>query len=184
MQQAEYGKKIRLFRKKAGLGLRNLANLAGLSPAAISAIEHDRSSPTLATLHKILKALNTDFADFFSSYQTLDHTPVFAHEDMTAISDKCRKYTLVFPKREDIQFEISMETITSFEDECEWEVHDCDVGGVVLSSKHAKIEVEGQGEWPLAQGDAFYIKAGCKHRLVNLERAAMNLITVYYPANY
>jgi transcriptional regulator with XRE-family HTH domain len=184
MQKADYGKKIRFFRKKAGLGLRDLAKLADLSPAAISAIERDRSSPTLATLHKILKALNTDFADFFSSEQTLDHAPVFAHEDMATISDKFRKYTLVFPKREDIQFSISMETITSLEDECEWEVHDCDVGGVVLSNKRAKIEVEGQGEWPLAQGDAFYIKAGSKHRLVNLENTPMNLVTVYYPAKY
>ncbi|HAL45674.1 MAG: hypothetical protein A2Y12_01695 [Planctomycetes bacterium GWF2_42_9] len=184
MEQVEHGKKIRFFRKKAGLGLRDLAKSADLSPAAISAIERGRSSPTLATLHKILKALNTDFGEFFASGQTLDNAPVFAHEDMASVSDKFRKYTIVFPKREDIQFEISMETITAFENECEWEVHDCDIGGVVLSSKRSKIEVEGQGEWPLAQGDAFYIKAGQRHRLVNLETAPINLVTVYYPARY
>ena len=113
MDQSDTGRKIRHFRKKTGLGLRDLAKLAELSPAAISAIERGKNSPTLATMHKILKALNTDFAEFFASPQQMEHEFVFPAEEMASLFDKNRKCTLVFPKREDILFEMSLETINT-----------------------------------------------------------------------
>ncbi|OHB59720.1 MAG: hypothetical protein A2Y12_14785 [Planctomycetes bacterium GWF2_42_9] len=182
METNELGVRIRHCRKKAGLGIRELARIAEMSPAAISAIERQKSSPTLATLQRILSALDTNFMDFFSSDQEAGSAPVFASEAMQKISDGNRTYVLVFQRKHDIKFEIIMETIFSTKKQIAWEVHDFDVGGVMLSGRRACLEVEGLGEWLLAQDDSFYIPANQKHRLTNLDESPIRLITVYYPA--
>lgn len=185
METKHYGKYIRRLRKKAGLTIRELATQAGTSAGAISSIERQQSSPTLATLQRILKALNMDFIQFFSEQQMSVETPVFIAKDMQSINDPYREYTIVFPQREDIKFEMLRETILPSEKrESEWEVHKCDVGGIILSGNGAKLEIKDQGQWSLSQGDAFYIAADLNHRLVNLSDSPLQLLTVYYPPRY
>ena len=171
------------LRKERGIGLRELSRTAGLSPSSLSAIEKGQSSPTLATLHKVLKALETDFAEFFSK-SDLDKSPVFRAGDMRTIEDKHRKYILLFPKRDDLRFEIVHETIALTETESEWEIHDFDIGGVILESGSIRLEIEGEGEWVMKKGDGFYVKAGLKHRATNLGDGPLHLITVAAPPRY
>jgi mannose-6-phosphate isomerase-like protein (cupin superfamily) len=154
-----------------------------MSPAAISAIEREKSSPTLATMQKVLKALGTDFAEFFTQAGNFDSEPAFTADQMQELSDSNRTYTIVFPKREDIQFEMFHETILSSEEESEWEVHNCDVGGILLSGS-CDLQIQGGGEWCLRRGDAFYVRAALRHRLVVEGRTKLKLITVYYPPRY
>jgi transcriptional regulator with XRE-family HTH domain len=185
VEATQFGKHIKRLRKKAGLPLRELASKAGMSAGAISSIERQRSSPTLATMQKILQALGMDFTQFFSSQQAVDETPVFAAANMQVAEDSYRKYTFLLPQRDDIQFEIVMEAISPSEKKkSEWESHPCDVGGVLFSGNQAKLEIKDRGEWALTQGDAFYIAANLKHRLVNLSDTLVQLITVYYPPRY
>ena len=168
----------------AGFGLRELSRLAGISPASLTAIEKGTSSPTLATLHKILKALGTDFADFFSQSTEQALTPVFAGKDMQCLADEHREYVFLLPKHRDIRFEMIHEKIAASEKESEWEVHDCDVGGFIFSGGPARLEIEGVGEWTLKKGDAFYVNAKLKHRIINLGISAMKQITVMDPPRY
>ncbi len=184
MEPKELGRTIRRLRTEAGIGLRQLGRLADISPASLTAIEKGASSPTLATLHKVLKALGTDFAEFFANSAENTQMPVFSHRDMRSVSDEHREYTFVLPNRQDMRFEIIRETIAPSESKSEWEVHDCDVGGVILSGGPARLEIEGQGQWSLRQGDSFYIKAGFKHRLINLGKRAIKQITVMDPPRY
>lgn len=185
METTQFGKHIRRLRKKAGLPLRELASKAGMSAGAISSIERQQSSPTLATMQRILQALNMDFSQFFSSQQAIDETPVFPLANMQIAEDAFRKYTFLFPQRDDVQFEMVAESISPLEKKkSEWEVHHCDVGGVMISGKKAKLEIKDQGEWLLSQGDAFYIVAEVRHRLVNLSEEPIQLISVYYPPRY
>jgi transcriptional regulator with XRE-family HTH domain len=150
MKPEEIGRHLTLLREKAGLGLREFSRLAGLSPAALSAIEKGKSSPTLATLHKMLRALGTDFANFFNSTgEDKIESPVFLAQSMQTIEDAHRKYTFLLPRREDFRFEGVMETIAHTEKEPEWEQHDCDMGGVVLEGGPVRLEIEGQGQWTM-----------------------------------
>lgn len=65
MEPKDLGRGIRNLRIESGIGLRQLSRMADISPASLTAIEKGQSSPVLATLHKVLKALGTDFAEFF-----------------------------------------------------------------------------------------------------------------------
>ncbi len=179
-----FGIAIGQLRRQGGLGLRELARRANLSAGALSAIERGQSSPTLATLHKLLNALGTDFVDFFSATQAPPVSPVFRRIDQKVAEDGLRQYVFVLPKREDIRFEVLAETITPAEIESEWETLTCDVGGVLLSGGPMRLEVEDVGQWTLHKGDSFYIKAGFRHRATNRSAKPLKLITIFDPPRY
>lgn len=184
MNSTELGQNLVRLRTERGASLRQVARRAEISPASLSAIEKARSSPTLATLNKILKALGTGFAEFFATAPETPESPVFHPAQMRTIEDAHRKYVLLFPKRNDLKFEMVHETIAPTETESEWEVHDCDMGGIVLQGGPARLEIEGQGAWILQRGDVFYVKAGLRHRAVNLGRGPLKQITVWHPPKY
>ena len=101
-------------------------------------IEKGETSPTLATLQKILKALGISFADFFSTVASGNQTPVYQLKDMKSIEDECRQYTFMLPKQTDVRFGMVYETIApSGEEEVEWESHNFDLDGVVISGSPA-----------------------------------------------
>jgi len=56
------GKKIRDLRFRRGLTVQQLAELSGLSKGFISQVENERTSPSLATLKDLARALNTSVA--------------------------------------------------------------------------------------------------------------------------
>ena len=180
----DLGAQVRLLRARAGMSLRELSRKAGMSAAALSAVEHGRSSPTLATLHKVLSALGTGFQDFFAGAQAPSEEPVFRRAGRREARDAHRRYEFLFPQRADVRFELVSETIAATEGRVQWETHDCDMGGVVLSGGPARLEIEGVGEWELRRGDAFYVKAGQKHRATNRGRTSLRLITAWYPPRY
>ena len=178
------GHEINELRQKRGISLRELGRLAGISPASLSAIEKGTSSPTLATLQKVLKALGTDFSEFFSDTMRPDNAAVFPAAGMRCIEDANRKYALLFPKGSDLRFEMIDETILPGDREGEWEIHDFDIGGVLLEGGPMRLEIFRQGRWDLNVGDAFYVKAGMKHRAGNRGKGPLRLITVADPPRY
>ena len=184
MDPESLGQNLIQLRAGRGASLREVARQAGISPASLSAIEKGQSSPTLATLNKVLKALGTGFADFFSSAPQVNESPVFRPGEMRTIEDAHRTYVLLFPRRGDLKFEMVHETIAPTEAEPEWEVHDCDLGGLVLQGGPARLEIDGQGTWRLRRGDVFYVKAGLKHRAINLGHRPLKQITVWGPPKY
>ena len=179
-----YGQDIVKLRQKVGISLRELCRRADMSPAALSAIENGLSSPTLATMEKILKALGTSFANFFAASGDADNANVFRALNMSSVSDANRTYTLLFPKREDLKFEIISEIISPAEKEPEWEKHDFDLGGTILQGGPVRLEIEGEGAWELNEGDAYYIKAGQRHRATNMGDSPVKQVTVACPPKF
>jgi len=132
MRSQQYGIQIALLRKRARISLRALSRKAELAPASLSSIERGLSSPTLTTLHKILRALGTDFADFFVGASGPGESPVFRVADARVVRDAKHTYALLFPKRADIKFEIFRETIRPMKAGPEWVTLDCDVAEFYL----------------------------------------------------
>jgi len=58
----QLGKKIRNLRFRRGLTVQQLAEASGLSKGFISQVENDRTSPSLATLRDLARALDTSVA--------------------------------------------------------------------------------------------------------------------------
>ena len=184
MKAARHGDRIAVLRKHARISLRELGRKAGLAPASLSAIERGISSPTLGTLHKILRALGTDFAGFFAGTGGPGVSPVFKASDGRIATDARQSCTLLFPKRGDLKFEIMRERIRPTAQPSEWETFDFDVGGLMLSGSVFVIEIEQRGEWPMGVGDAFYIPAGTKHRSTNRGQEPVEIVTVCSPPRY
>lgn len=184
MNDQATGVLVKKVRADAGIRLRELSRMTGISAAYLVSIEKGTSSPTIATLSKILKALGTDLAAFFAQGANEPEKPVFAADAMKSVQDEDRQYLFLLPKRSDIRFEMVHETLSATEKEAEWEVHECDVGGVILSGGPAVLEIEGQGQWKLHKGDAFYVKAKQKHRLVNKGKKPIKQITIMDPPRY
>lgn len=158
--------------------------MSHVSAASLVAIEKGTSSPTLFTLSKILRALGTDFLELFAEASGRQSPPVFPARDMHGVSDEFRKYIFLLPRRRHIKFEMVREMISPEEGTSEWDVHDADMGGVVLSGGPRVLEIEGVGKSTLRKGDSFYLNAGMKHRLINTGKQPMSLITVFYPPRF
>ena len=60
------GQKVAKWRKEKSLTLQQLAGKVHLSAAFISQIEHDKASPSIATLKTIAHALDAKVIDFFA----------------------------------------------------------------------------------------------------------------------
>lgn len=63
------GREIRNFRLRMNLTIAELAKLAGLSPGMLSKIENGNTSPSLATLRSLSRALNIPVTAFFRKYE-------------------------------------------------------------------------------------------------------------------
>lgn len=59
------GNKLRAFRQERHLTLQQIADGASCSAAYLSQIEHDKTSPSIATLKRIAQALDLRIVDFF-----------------------------------------------------------------------------------------------------------------------
>lgn len=60
------GSRLKHSRMVAGLSMRSVANLAGVSEGYISKIENDKVQPSFATLHRIANAVGTNISALFS----------------------------------------------------------------------------------------------------------------------
>lgn len=179
-----FGERLAQLREGQDVSLRELARRTGMSASALSAVEKGRSSPTLATLQRILQALGASFADFFGAPAAAAAEPVFRADRMAALRDPHRVYTLLFPKRDDLRFEMVHETLARSEVAPEWEEHAFDVGGLLLKGGPVRLEIAGRGAWRVRRGDAFYVKAGEKHRACNEGRGDAVQVTVMCPPRY
>jgi transcriptional regulator with XRE-family HTH domain len=165
------------------LSIRQLATLAGVTPAIISCIERGKNSPSIATLQKLLSALGTDLAAFFSVSDPQMAGPIILREHMRAISDVDRTYTIVFPQRPGISIEMFDEHIRSSRSRPPFETVKCDMACYVLSG-NLTLEIKGRPKRMLRPGDACYIAKGQEHRGFAIEGDPVRLITVCYPAKY
>ncbi len=64
--QFDVGDRLRLVRQSYGLSQRALAVKAGVTHSLVSLIEKNKVSPSVASLKKILEAINYPLTDFFA----------------------------------------------------------------------------------------------------------------------
>lgn len=74
--EASIGRQVRALRQKLDMTVTELAGLAGLSSGMLSKIENGLTSPSLATLKGLAKALNVPFTALFHKFEE-QHSATF-----------------------------------------------------------------------------------------------------------
>ena len=179
---SELGPRLRSRRLELGLSMRQLAERAAVATSYVSSVEAGRTSPTIATLHKLLVALDTDLSSFFTVTAPAGH--VFGAAQMPCVEDASRRYTLVLPPRPDIRCELMDEIHhPAAAPEPEFEALGGDLAGYLLSGA-LRLEVQGRETVTLQAGDAFYVPAGRPVRGTAAGQQSARLITVMIPPRY
>lgn len=72
-QYMQIGEKMKLLRLSKNMTIKKLASKTGLSVGFISNVERDVNSPTISSLQKICRALDTELGDFFTNIKNSGH---------------------------------------------------------------------------------------------------------------
>ncbi|MEM9319271.1 MAG: XRE family transcriptional regulator [Pseudomonadota bacterium] len=79
--------RLKEARKSQGLSLDAIANLSGVSRSMVSQIERGESSPTIATLWNLTRALNVDFAGLMEQDAPGDKIDVLLASEVPTIEN-------------------------------------------------------------------------------------------------
>jgi XRE family transcriptional regulator, regulator of sulfur utilization len=178
-EAAALGATISRLRKAYNMSLGDLSEQSGVAKSIISQIERNETNPTLATVVKLSRALDTTIDEvlrgetksLFLEHQTKSGVPMLESQD-----GKCR-LAIAGP----------LNLIETFQ----WYDFHAQVGGVLESSPHppgtiehlylvaGEIDVTTGGETKsLKQGEALRFKADVPHKIVNTGGVAAHAVMI------
>lgn len=143
--------RLKEARRKQGLSLDAVANLSGVSRSMVSQIERGNSSPTIATLWNLTRALQVDFAGLLDEETDRDRIEILRASDVPTIDNigqGCR-IRILSPPEEAGQHEV-------------YEL-DFDTGGSLTSQPHSR----GTREYLIANTGTLTVTSGTASQLIN-----------------
>lgn len=115
MKKNEIGVRIREARKKRGLGVNQLAKLAGVSGAAVSRWERGERKPRLEELMRVVAVLNIDYKGLFKGFEP-DHIKQIMSK-MNTDSRDVRLVLMANPSLTPVEVDIIMRIVETKERE-------------------------------------------------------------------
>lgn len=182
IQPENVGCRLRELRNRQGLSLRALGKKAGVAVSFLSKVEAGKGSPTLATLFKLLEALETSVPAFFavSGAEVGGGVLVTRCAEMKALDDGDKFWRHLFPGVPGVKLVMSYEEYRPRTKHVEVEQHSADVCGVVLDGV-LSLEVGGETPVEVHAGDSFYIRAGVAHVAANRGGKLLRMVVVELP---
>ncbi|UWQ91240.1 XRE family transcriptional regulator [Aliisedimentitalea scapharcae] len=171
--------RLKEARRAQGLSLEAVANLSGVSRSMVSQIERGESSPTIATLWNLTRALQVDFAGLLDVGDSQDRIEVLRAVDV--------------PKIENMGQGCRIRILSPPEEAGGHEVYDIrfDQGGALNSQPHTRGAMEqltvlegkihvrsGAAEHQLQAGDTARYAADVAHAITAPEGAARVFLIV------
>ena len=171
--------RLKAARRAQGLSLEAVSNLSGVSRSMVSQIERGESSPTIATLWNLTRALQVDFAGLLEEDEGHDRIAVLHASDVPVIDNMgqgCRIRILSPP-----------------EDAGRHEIYDLrfDPGGALVSQPHTRgaqeqltvvegalIVTSGEASKSLAEGDTARYAADMAHSINAKDEPARAFLVV------
>ncbi|MEE9257266.1 MAG: cupin domain-containing protein, partial [bacterium] len=160
----QVGARIRDMRMSYGLTQEELAHRSGLTKGFISQLERDLTSPSLESLVGILRALDTDIAEFFRNQdgeQFIFGPPDCLNADTYP---EVSEFSLMVPGAANCDMEPAMVTFEPGQ-EIEENSHAGEEFGYVLQGK--VMVSYGQRQAAAGRGDCFYFVSGRSHKVSN-----------------
>jgi transcriptional regulator with XRE-family HTH domain len=132
--ELDVGARLKAVRESAGLSQRELAKRSGVTNSAISLIEQEAHSPSLASLHRILSAVPISMADFFALPVSQRNVMFFDSDDLTVVTRGEADLRVLAAERRDKQLQLFIERYQPGASTGEEPIaHDGETAAVVLS---------------------------------------------------
>lgn len=183
-QTEQLGAQIRALRSKQNLSIRELAKRSGLSHPFISMVERNEASPSVASLKKILAALETTLSDFFTPRDSLDRVAFYkAHELVELADGEKLSYRQVGANLKNANMMILHERYApGATTGDEGYSHNAQEGGIVVKGT-LQITVDEKTE-TLGPGDAYYFDSTLPHRMENITEEECVVISAVTPPTF
>lgn len=181
--QSEIGEEIKRLRQVYGMSQRELARLAGMTNGAISIIEQNRVSPSVASLKKILNAFGLSLAEFFDADFEKESKVFYRAAEMTRISDGPLVLRQVGAGLSHRKLQVLHETYSPGGDTGPTMLsHEGEEAGVVVRGR-VEVTVGAQCE-VLGPGDSYYFNSRLPHRFRNTSADECEIVSVCTPPTF
>ncbi len=162
---------------------RKLATLAGITNGAISMIEQNRVSPSVASLKKVLEVFGLSLADFFADDFEPDTQVFYRADEMTRIADGPVVLRQVGGSMSRRKLQVLHETYAPGGDTGPTMLsHEGEEAGVIVRGQ-VEITVGGQCE-VLGPGDGYYFNSRLPHRFRNLGTEECEIVSTCTPPTF
>ncbi len=188
MTDFDVGARLSEVRKAAGLTQRSLAARVGAPHSQIAMIERNHSSPSIASLRKILSGIPMTLHEFFEAEQVRKERPVYCSSELTDLtSPLLRRGSKVAPivlrqvgDAVSCNLQILQELYAPGSDTGPTMLqHEAHEGGIVISGE---LELTVDGEvYILGPGDAYLFHSQLPHRFRNRKKTECTVISACTP---
>jgi transcriptional regulator with XRE-family HTH domain len=179
----DMGQRLREIRQRFGLSQRALATRADVTNGMISLIEKNRSSPSVATLKKVLDVFPMSLSEFFATGQPEKATIFFRADELVEIGGGAISYRQVGSSLQGKALQLLHERLQPGADTGAAMLrHDGEEGGVVV---RGEIELTvGTSTRLLRAGDAYAFQSSVPHRFRNLGGEACEIVSACTPPSF
>jgi transcriptional regulator with XRE-family HTH domain len=179
----DMGARLKELRERFGLSQRALATRADVTNGMISLIEKNSSSPSVATLKKILDVFPLSLSEFFAAGQPEQPAIFFRAEELTEIGGGAVSYRQVGASLRGKPLQILHERLQPGADSGAAMLrHAGDEGGVVV---RGQVELTvGMATRILQAGDAYAFSSKVPHRFRNLGEEVCEIVSACTPPSF
>ena len=180
----DIGGRLKQVRERYSLSQRELAKRAGVTNSLISLIETNKTSPTIASLKKVLDGFPVTMSEFFTEEDKLPPQQLFfTHAELPDVGTREIAYYLVGAKRRNRSLCMLHEHYSCGADTGEDMIsHPGEESGVVISGS---IEITvGNLTRDLGPGDAYYFDTSVPHRMRNTSDSECVIVSASTPPTY
>ena len=177
----DVGSRLRAVRERRGISQRELARRAGVTNGTISLIEQNKSSPSVASLRKVLQGIPMSLAEFFSGDDLpLPSQQFFQAKELVEIGRGGVSLRQVGGDLSQHKLQILHERYAPGADTGKTLLqHESEEGGIVIQGR-VEITVDGQRH-VLGPGDAYLFDSRLPHRFRNVGAEECVIISACTP---
>jgi transcriptional regulator with XRE-family HTH domain len=178
------GERLKAVREACGLSQRTLARRSGVANGLVSMIELNRTSPSVATLKKILDGVPMTLADFFAgNLPAMDEPVVYRASDLVEIGSGGISYRQVGRDLDRRALQVLHERLQPDADTgVDMLRHEAEEGGVVVRGT-LELTVAGT-TYVLGPGDAYYFDSRLPHRFRNAGDEVCEVVSACAPPSF
>lgn len=179
----ELGSRLQRLRQAHGMSQRVLAKRAGMTNGAISMIEKNRVSPSVATLKKILAAFGLSLTVFFADDFEPESKVFYRNEELTTIADGLVTLRQLGSNMSSRHMQLLHETYLPGGDTGDTPLsHEGQEAGMIVRGE-LEITVGGQRE-VLVRGDGYYFNSRLPHRFRNISSEVCEIVSSCTPPTF